>query len=121
MYNVVVEDRIPAGAEVLNLALKTSQQGEPASQPSAQEDGLPQFDPSDPFAHGWGWWLFNTPQVHEDHIRWVAAYLPAGAYELTYRLVPFLPGEFRLIPARAWQYYFPEIEGSSAGGILTIH
>jgi alpha-2-macroglobulin len=50
----------------------------------------------------------------------VVDYLPAGSYELTYRLTPFLAGEFRVIPARAWEYYFPEVEGASRGVVLTI-
>ncbi len=56
----------------------------------------------------------------KDHIRWIAQDLPAGTYLLTYRLVPYLPGEFRVLPARAWEYYFPEVQAASAGEILVI-
>jgi alpha-2-macroglobulin len=121
MYYVVVEDAVPAGAEVLNTRLKTSQRY--VSPIDEQQPGEPLpylYDLANPFERGWGWWLFNDPVVQADRVRWVASYLPAGTYELTYRLTPFLAGEFRLIPARAWQYYFPEVEGASAGGILTI-
>ncbi len=123
MYFVVVEDSIPAGTEILNPRLKTSQQnivpaeGQPAQPGSDQQ---PPFNLENPFEQGWGWWLFKDPQVYDDHIRWVVDTLPAGTYELTYRLTPFLAGEFRVIPARAWQYYFPDVEGSSKGGLLNI-
>jgi uncharacterized protein YfaS (alpha-2-macroglobulin family) len=114
MYYVVVEDYLPAGAEVLNPNLKTSQQGS-----TGEEVGLP-FLSEDPFARGWGWWFFSAPQVYADRVRWVTDFLPAGTYEITYRLTPFLPGEFRLLPAHAWQYYFPEVEATSGGAVITL-
>jgi uncharacterized protein YfaS (alpha-2-macroglobulin family) len=115
-YYLLVEDFIPAGAEILDTRLKTSQQGE-ALKPGAEET---RFDPRSPYQDGWGWWLFQDPQIYDDHISWAVDFLPAGTYELTYTLVPLQPGEFRVLPARAWQFYFPEVQGSSAGSIFTI-
>jgi len=121
MYYVVVEDVFPAGAEALNPRLKTTQQNfTPENLPPAGGQTAGPYNLANPFEEGWGWWLFQDPQVSDDRIRWVADYLPAGVYELTYRLSPFLAGEFRLIPARAYQYYFPEVEAASAGGLLII-
>jgi uncharacterized protein YfaS (alpha-2-macroglobulin family) len=120
MYFVVVEDHIPAGVEILNPRLKTSQQNISTGEPLAEETGPQLFDPANPFSQGWGWWLFQSPQVYTDHIRWIVDYLPAGTYELTYRVTPFLAGEYRVIPAHAYQNYFPEVEGYSAGGILNV-
>ncbi len=114
IYHFVVEDYIPAGTEILNTNLKTSQlglYGEPA----------PLYDPRDPFANGWGWWLFNAAQIYDDHISWTASYLPAGTYDLTYTLTILQPGEYHLIPAHAWMLYFPEVQGNSAGGLLEIN
>jgi uncharacterized protein YfaS (alpha-2-macroglobulin family) len=115
MYLVVVEDFIPAGAEVLNLELKTNQIV--VSGPSTQG---PQYDPRDPFAGGWGSWYFGAPTVYDDHIRWIASSLPAGTYELTYLLTPLQAGEYRLIPAHAYQYYFPDVEGTTDGALFKI-
>lgn len=112
--NLVVEDTIPAGTEILNSQLKTSQQNLP------EVVNPPEFNPADPFGQGWGWWLFHEPQIYTTHIRWMADSLPAGTYQLTYRLVVIQPGEYRLIPARAFEYYSPDVQGSSAGGVLTI-
>ncbi|NMC80120.1 MAG: hypothetical protein GYA59_12225, partial [Chloroflexi bacterium] len=112
MQYLVVEDTIPAGMEILDTQLKTSQQG-------AAADTLP-YDPRDPFGTGWGWWYFYDPQIYSDHIRWVGRELPAGSYELTYRLLPLQAGSYRLIPAHAYEYYFPEVEGSSRGGVFEI-
>ncbi|HEY9077589.1 MAG TPA: Ig-like domain-containing protein [Anaerolineaceae bacterium] len=114
MYYVVVEDTIPAGAEILNAGLQTSQEITPGKQRQ------PEINPRAPFSRGWGWWWFNQPKIYDERIQWVAQYLPAGTYELTYRFIPNLAGEYRVIPAHAWQLYFPEVEGASAGGIFTI-
>jgi len=106
-FYLVVEDHIPAGAEILNANLKTSQQ-------------LSNYEASDPFEDGWGWWYFNDPLIYDDQIAWTVDYLPAGTYELTYTLVLNQPGEYRVIPAQAWQFYFPEVQGNSAGMIFEI-
>jgi len=108
VYYLVVEDYIPAGAEILDTSLKTSQQVNV------------EYDPRNPFGHGWGWWYFNDPQIYDERIAWSVDYLPAGTYELTYTLVLNQPGEYRVLPARAWEFYFPEVQGNSAGEIFRI-
>jgi alpha-2-macroglobulin len=114
-YYLMVEDFIPGGSEILNTRLKTSQQVlTPDQQPA------PLFDPSHPFEDGWGWWLFNAPRVYDDHIAWSADYLPAGTYELTYYVNILQPGEYRVLPAHAWQFYFPEVQGNNAGMLFAI-
>lgn len=108
-YYLMVEDYLPAGAEVLDTSLKTSQQS-----------ALPVYDPSQPYDEGWGWWYFGGSQVYDDHIAWAADSLPPGTYELTYQLVILQAGEYRVLPARAWEFYFPEVQGNSAGEIFKI-
>jgi alpha-2-macroglobulin len=112
-YYLVVEDYIPAGAEVLDTRLKTSQQF--SGQPTVLL-----YDERRPFADGWGWWYFNSPQIFDDRITWAADYVPAGTYEFTYILVLGQAGEYRVLPAQAFQYYFPEVQGNSAGAVFTI-
>jgi len=113
-YYVMLEDHIPAGAEILNQSLKTSQQGEGGT------DVQVLYDPDDPFARGWGWWYFDAPQVRDERITWTADYLPAGTYELTYTLLPTQAGEYHVLPAHAWQAFFPDVQGTSAGTIFEI-
>ena len=112
MYYVVIEDTAPAGTEIINPNLSTSQQNfDPLSDPATQFNS----------PHGgWGWWYFQRAVISDTGARWVAPYLPAGTYEITYRLSPSVAGEFRTMPARAYQYFFPEVEGSSAGGVFTV-
>jgi uncharacterized protein YfaS (alpha-2-macroglobulin family) len=124
-YYVLVEDYIPAGSEILDTSLQTSQLGAPDMllegyplEPAAQPE--PTFAAQDPFAEGWGWWYFHQPQIYDDHIAWSADYLPAGTYVLAYVFTTLQPGEYRVLPARARQLYFPEVQGNSAGMIFTI-
>jgi hypothetical protein len=118
-YYLKVEDYLPAGAELLDASLKTTQQGSGLEQPPGESPALP-FDVRSPFGDGWGWWLFNPPLLYDDHIAWAADYLPAGVYELTYTIVALQPGEYRLLPARAWLSYFPDVQGASAGMVFMI-
>ena len=111
---VMVEDFIPAGMEILNRSLKTSQQGIDST------DVEVQFDDSAPFAEGWGWWLFHEPQIRDDGILFSADFLPAGTYVLTYTLIPLQAGEFHVLPAHAWESFFPEVQGTSAGAVFEI-
>ncbi|HWQ83564.1 MAG TPA: alpha-2-macroglobulin family protein, partial [Anaerolineales bacterium] len=113
-YYLLVEDYLPAGAEILNSSLKTSQQGvEP-------DPAIPLFGGRDLFTDGWGWWYFHNPQIYAERIAWAADYVPAGTYELTYTLVLLQPGEYRVLPARGWQFYFPDVQGSSPGALFRI-
>jgi len=118
-YHLVVEDYIPAGAEILNESLKTTRQFIPEYEEPAP-GSVTYFDPGDPLADGWGWWLFNNPRIYDDRIAWSVDYLPAGTYELTYVLSAIQPGEYQVIPARAWQFYFPDRQGNSAGSVFEI-
>jgi uncharacterized protein YfaS (alpha-2-macroglobulin family) len=109
MQYLVVEDYLPAGAEVVDASLKTTRQGQP-----------PVINVENPASSGWGWWLFGSPKVYANHVRWVARDVPAGTYDLIYQIIPVQAGEFHVLPARAYQVYFPEVEASSPGSIFTI-
>src|SRR5919106_1314515 len=115
-YYVMVEDFIPAGMEILNRSLKTSQQAIDSTEVEVQV----QFDEENSFADGWGWWLFHEPQIRDDGILFSADYLPAGTYVLTYTLIPLQAGEYRVLPAHAWESFFPEVQGTSAGAVFEI-
>ena len=107
-YYLMVEDHIPAGAEILDTRLKTSRQD------------VEEYQAAAPFKNGWGWWYFNAPLVFNDRVSWSANYLPAGTYQLTYTISLTHPGEYQVLPARAWQVYFPEIQAISAGDKFVV-
>jgi alpha-2-macroglobulin len=121
VYYLMVEDYLPAGTEILDVSLKTSQLGkETELEWEGEQEPEPLYDYRRPFLNGWGWWYFQGPQVYADHISWSTDYLPAGTYTLTYDLVITHPGEYRVLPARAWEFYFPEVQGTSAGVIFEV-
>jgi len=112
MYNLKIEDFIPAGAEIVNPRLLTS--------PTIRESSDSLFDPRTPFLNGWGWWYFDQPQINDDSVLWTADYVPAGTYLLTYDLLPYQRGIFQVLPAHAWQMFYPEVQGTTSGDIFTI-
>lgn len=112
MVNLMLEDFIPAGTEVINKAFLTSQ--------TLPDETSPLFDVRRPFEDGWGWWYFNEPQIYADHVLWTADYVPGGTYTLTYELLPFQRGTYQVLPAHAWQYFYPEVQGTSSGDLFSI-
>jgi uncharacterized protein YfaS (alpha-2-macroglobulin family) len=112
---VVIEDPFPAGAEPVDTSLQTtSVVGEqPQLRPVDRE--LPWW-----YYWGWGWWWFSNTDMRDEKLVLFATSLPAGTYEYTYQLQIGLAGEYRVIPASAYEMYFPEVMGRSDGMIFTI-
>jgi alpha-2-macroglobulin len=114
LHYVVVEDPFPAGAEGVDVSLKTT---------SIAQEG-PQAirtDRSHPWWGGWGAWWFRHTEMRDEKAVLFATYLPKGTYEYTYLIRASLPGEFRAIPTHAYEMYFPEVFGRSDGGLFTIY
>ena len=109
-YYLVVEDPYPAGAEPIDTRLQTS--------PNAVAAALQAL--ADPLGGGWGWWWFRRAELGDDHLALFADYLPAGTYQYTYLLHAAFPGEYRVLPTRAWAFYFPEVYGHGEGTVFTI-
>jgi uncharacterized protein YfaS (alpha-2-macroglobulin family) len=110
LHYVVVEDPFPAGAEAVDTSLlTTSILGEP-----------PSLDPADPLSQGWGWWYFSQTQLRDEKAVLSASFLPAGTYEYTYTLRAGLPGEFRVMPPTAFEFYLPEVYGRGEGSLFAI-
>ena len=107
-HYLLIEDYIPAGAEILDTRLNTSRQD------------LDEYLVSAPFQDGWGWWYFNAPRIYDGRITWTAKTLPAGTYQLSYTLSLTHPGEFQVLPASAQGIYFPETMAVSAGDEFVI-
>src|SRR5690606_40773523 len=91
-------------AEASNLALETqSILGE-----------RPTLQPENPLERGWGWWYFAETDLRDEKAVMFADVLPAGTYQYTYQLRLGLPGEYRVIPPTARQFYLPEVYGRGA-------
>ena len=112
LYYVLVEDPLPAGAEAVDPNLLTSSTAD-------QAEGWSVADQQ--YQWGWwGWWWFNQTQVRDDKVVLFADYLPAGTYEYSYIMQASLPGEYRVIPATAREFYFPEVFGRTDGMLFEI-
>jgi uncharacterized protein YfaS (alpha-2-macroglobulin family) len=112
MYYLAVEDTIPAGVDLINRDLNITQMGKPAQPVS--------LNGADPFGSGWNAWYFGNPKMGDHSVRWVAEQVPAGTYELTYQIQPQYLGTYHILPAHAYQIYYPEVEASSAGDAFDI-
>jgi len=111
LYYLVVEDPLPAGAEAIDPTLATTSLL--AEEPSIQRE-------SD---YWWGWWWWNWyshSELRDEKVVLFADYLAAGTYEYTYTFRATLPGEFRVMPAFASEFYFPEVFGRTEGSLFTI-
>lgn len=108
---VAVESPLPAGMEPIDLSLETAQKS------------LLQDDTTRGWSEAYwqsGLWRFTHRELRDDSFFAFADELPAGVYQLTYLMRATTPGTFHERPARAWQMYFPEVFGQTAGKLVTI-
>ncbi len=113
LHYVVVEDPFPAGAEGVDTSLETTSV-------AGEQPEVIRTDRSTPWGGGYGHWWFRHTELRDEKAVLFATYLPAGTYEYTYLIRASLPGEYRAIPAHAYEMYFPEVFGRGEGGVFTI-
>jgi hypothetical protein len=105
---IVIDDHIPAGLEILDSSLETSQE-------------VPEtYDWSSYYKTGWGWWYFDHVELRDERVVISADYLPAGTYMYTYLARAGTVGDFRVIPPVMQEFYFPEVYGRGDGVIFTV-
>jgi uncharacterized protein YfaS (alpha-2-macroglobulin family) len=108
LHYLVVEDPLPAGCEGVDVSLKTtSVVGQPPELKRVGEEE-------------WGWWWFSHTEMRDEKVVLFATYLPKGTYEYTYLMRASVPGQFLVMPANAYEMYFPEVFGRSDGGKFTV-
>jgi uncharacterized protein YfaS (alpha-2-macroglobulin family) len=113
LYYVVMEDPLPAGAEAIDPSLATT---------SVLEEG-PELRRDSGRDIWWGWWWWNWyshSELRDEKVVLFADYLAAGTYEYAYSFRATLPGEFRVMPTFASEFYFPEVFGRTEGSLFTI-
>ncbi len=117
LYYVVVEDPLPAGCEAVDVTLNTtSVVGEPPgvrNLTAEEEDYWYRW-------YGWGWWWFSHSEMRDEKVALFATYLPRGTYEYSYIMRASVPGTYNVIPATAYEMYFPEVFGRSDGARFTV-
>jgi uncharacterized protein YfaS (alpha-2-macroglobulin family) len=100
---LVVEDPIPAGAEIVDTSLKTVS--------VTYEQGGELKRKSEPV---W-WWYPTHADKRDEKLVLFATYLSPGTYEYSYLIKAGLPGEFKVLPAVAYEMYFPHVFGRTGG------
>ena len=111
LHYLVLESPLPAGAEAIDPSLlTTSQVYEDAQLTGTGQSGW------------WPWWGWTPTQteLRDEKVVLFATELPAGTYQYTYQMRASLPGQFQVLPATAYEMYFPEVWGRSAGELFTI-
>ena len=115
LYYVVVEDPLPAGAEAIDTGLATTSllEQEPGIYREVEEKGWYDF-------YYWWWRWYSRSEMRDEKVVLFADYLAAGTYEYTYTFRATLPGEYRVIPTTAHEFYFPEVFGRADGRLFTV-
>ncbi len=107
-HYLVLEDRYPAGMEPVDPTLLTEQQDQPA--PGMFEVASTR----------WWWDPFDHRELRDERALFFAQELAAGTYQVRYRLRAAIPGEYRVLPARASEMYFPEVWGRTGGALFSV-
>ncbi|MEP7198173.1 MAG: hypothetical protein ABI874_00030, partial [Chloroflexota bacterium] len=115
LHYLVVEDPLPAGFEAVDTTLKTTSVAAQRGQLNEQRDNAP----SDPWSRPY-WTYWANSDVRDDKVAVFATYLGRGTYEYTYLMRASAAGEFRTLPARAWEMYFPDVMGRSEGAVFQV-
>ncbi len=115
LYHVVVEDPLPAGGEAIDPTLATTSlvDQRPTLSREAESESEREF-------YRWWWNWYSRTEMRDDRVVLFADYLPAGTYEYTYTFRATRPGEYRVIPTNAREFYFPEVFGRGAGRLFTV-
>jgi hypothetical protein len=119
LYYLVVEDPLPAGAEAVDTGLATTSmlaQGVSVSrEPSYDFEGRGFYSP---FYYWWNW--YTRAEMRDEKVVLFTDYLYRGTYEYSYTMRATLPGDYKVIPTVASEFYFPEVFGRSDGRLLSI-
>jgi len=110
LHYVIIDDPLPAGLEAVDQSLKTN----------PEITAPDRYDYESMWQGGWGWWYFDHVELRDERVVISADTLPAGTYVYTYIVRASIPGEYRVIPPTAQEFYFPEVYGRGAGGKFIV-
>ena len=105
-YHVALVDRLPAGFEIINTDLATSEKA----------PVMPASDRS--YSYYWKW--FQHENLRDDRAEAFTMSLNAGAWTYTYLVRATTPGDFVAPPAKAEEMYAPETFGRSKSEMVRV-
>ncbi len=115
LYYVVVEDPLPAGCEAVDTTLDTTSVVETGPSLGRESSGRTSW------RYPWWWWRwYSHSELRDEKVVLFADYLPAGTYTYRYTMRAVQPGEFKVLPTVAREFYFPEVFGRSDGRAFTV-
>ncbi|MBI9043861.1 MAG: hypothetical protein JEZ06_05205 [Anaerolineaceae bacterium] len=107
-YHVALVDPLPAGLEIINPALATS-------------ESVPRDPGSSDSRNYWWWWTWYEHQnMRDERAEAFTSLLWEGLYEYTYVTRATMPGTFVVPPAKAEEMYSPEVFGRSGSDLVII-
>jgi len=80
----------------------------------------------EPIREYWGWWgwewsyWYSSKEFHDDRVTITMNRLEPGVHTASYTMRAETPGDFRALPARAFNMYFPDLGAHTAEGRLKI-
>ena len=120
---VALENHLPAGLEAIDFSLKTSPQNIAGQeQQCAPSWGGEQFCMnSNSYEYGW-WWenAWKHIEQRDDRVFLFSEKLQPGIYDYDFLAQAITPGEFRIPPARAYEFYNPLANGHNEGKVLKV-
>jgi uncharacterized protein YfaS (alpha-2-macroglobulin family) len=116
LYYLIVEDPLPAGAEAIDTGLATTSLLASGANLQRQSSGA-----EGGYSPYWYWWnWYSRSELRDEKVVLFTDYLYRGTYEYSYTMRATLPGDYKVIPTVASEFYFPEVFGRSDGRLLSI-
>ncbi|MDH4468339.1 MAG: alpha-2-macroglobulin family protein [Bacteriovoracaceae bacterium] len=112
-FQVVLDDRLPAGLGPLNTALATTSV-EDARSEQIKTSGNYFWNEDDDWYRFYANGGFYHREMYLHSVQYFAKYLPKGEYQIDYIAQAIATGEFNANPAIVEQMYEPEVYGKSA-------
>ena len=109
LHYVVAEDPLPAGFEAVDTSLLTTSSAAQGPEVEKQES-----------ERQWWWKYWTRAVIRDEKVALFSTYLSRGTYEYTYLMQATTVGRFQVRPTVAYEMYFPEVFGRSAGGRFEV-
>ena len=118
---VALEAHLPAGLESIDFNLKTS----PQNLAGETKNCVPTWRGGQRCLSDWeyGWWWENVwkhIELRDDRVFLFSEHLDPGVYEYEFLAQAITPGEFRVPPARVYEFYNPMSNAHTEGKLLKI-
>lgn len=118
---VALEYHLPAGLEAIDFQLKTS----PQNLAGNEQQCYPGWNGKQQCLSDWQWsWWWENVWKHieqrDDRVFLFSENLEPGIYEYVFLAQAMTPGEYRVPPARAYEFYNPKANAHNEGKVFRV-